>query len=309
MNLNQLTGTWELTTWRQPESEREYPFGSDPVGYLTYHPESGYVALQAMKSGRPHVSVAHDNYLWMSPEDKAVAAEAFFGYVGQYTFQGDTVIHKPEVAFNPNWVGRPQAYRCHLAEETLTLSTADGKLQTIWQRAKPLESRQQIVPHNDLVGIWKLVSIYTSMDGFLSRLLWIIFDRESSLLTKLKDKPVMYPHGQNARGYIMYNEQGYMSAHVMNANRPHLVTADDIFQASVQEKAQATHTYLSYAGPYTIQADQVIHQPTLSLFPNFVGTDLVRIIKLTDTQLTLSTRPVKAMGVLVTAVIVWERLT
>ncbi|MCB0209719.1 MAG: lipocalin-like domain-containing protein [Anaerolineae bacterium] len=68
-------------------------------------------------------------------------------------------------------------------------------------------------------------------------------------------------------------------------------------------------TLLSYADPYRIQDGQVIHQPTLSLFPNFVGTDLVRILELAGTQLTLSTVPIRVMGVIVNVIIIWERVT
>lgn len=308
MTPNNIAGTWELITWRQPEEEPEYPFGTDPVGYLTYHPESGHVALQAMKAGRPNVSVPHDNYLWMSAADKAAAAESFFGYAGQYTFQGDTVTHKPDIAFNPNLIGQPQEYSCQLSGDTLTLSAHHGNLQTTWQRAKPIESSDQMLPQSNLVGIWKMVSMAVTFDGFLSRLLRIIADRDTPFFAKLKDKPIIYPHGQKASGYIMYSEAGYMSAHVMNANRPCLTTADDLIRASDQEKAQATHTYLSYAGPYQVQGDRVIHQPRLSLFQNFVGTDLVRIIKLADRQLTLSTPPVKVLGVTTDVIIIWERV-
>jgi len=303
MTPHNIAGTWELLTWRQPVGEPEYPFGPDPVGYLTYHPDSGHVALQAMKADRPNVSVPRDNYLWMSPADKAAAADGFFGYAGQYTCQGETVTHKPDIAFNPNLIGQPQAYNCHLSGDTLTLSDPTGKLETTWQRAKPIESSD-----TRLVGIWKIVSMAITFDGFLSRLLRIMADREAPFFAKLIDEPIIYPHGQKASGYIMYNDEGYMSAHVMNANRPRLTTADDLLRASVQEKAQATHTYLSYAGPYHVQDDRVIHQPRLSLFQNYVGTDLVRVIKLTDPQLTLSTLPVHVLGVFVDAIIVWERV-
>ena len=290
-------------TWRQPDGEPEYPFGPDPVGYLTFYPESGYVALQAMKAGRPNVSVLNDNYLWMSITDKAASAEGFFGYAGQYTCQGDTITHTPDIAFNPNLIGQPQAYKCHLSGDTLTLSDPKGNLETTWQRAKSVESSD-----TRLVGIWKMVSMAVTFDGFLSRLLRIMTDWDTPFFDKLIDEPIIYPHGRQASGFIMYNQHGYMSAHVMNANRPRLTTADDLLRASVQEKAQATHTYLSYAGPYQVQGDQVIHQPNLSLFQNYVGTDLVRIIKLADPQLILSTVPVHVLGVTVDIIIGWERV-
>jgi hypothetical protein len=303
LTTNNINGTWELISWQQSEGKAEYPFGTNPIGYLTYHPESNYVALQVMKVGRTKVSVPNDNYLMMSQTDEVAAAEAFYGYAGQYTRQDRAITHTIEVAFNPNLVGQSQRYQYQLSGDTLTLSAQDGTWQTSWQRAK----NNQILAQNNLIGIWKLVSMYVTFEGFLARLAWMIMDRNTPFWTKFRGEPVTYLHGQHASGYIMYNDQGYMSVHIMNANRPHLTTADEVIWASDAEKAQATHTYLSYAGPYKIQDDQVIHQATLSLFPNFVGADLARVIELEGNQLTLSTS-MKVKSVVVNPIILWERV-
>ncbi|MCB0207969.1 MAG: lipocalin-like domain-containing protein [Anaerolineae bacterium] len=202
-----IVGTWKLITWRQPDNNPEHPFGPTPVGYLIYHPGSNRVAFQVMKAGRPRVSVANDSYLRMSSADQAAVAEGFFGYTGQSAWQDDIVTHNIEIAFNPSLVGQQQAYRYHLAEDILTLSALNGNLQTTWKRAKPIESSSQILPPSQLVGIWKLVSMYMPLKGFLSRLMWIMADRATPLATQLKGKPIIYPHGQNARGYLIPNVQ------------------------------------------------------------------------------------------------------
>ncbi|MBV7340206.1 lipocalin-like domain-containing protein, partial [Chloroflexi bacterium TSY] len=37
MNSNDIAGTWELVSWQQLDGTLEHPYGTDPVGYLTYH--------------------------------------------------------------------------------------------------------------------------------------------------------------------------------------------------------------------------------------------------------------------------------
>ena len=55
----------------------------------------------------------------------------------------------------------------------------------------------------------------------------------------------------------------------------------------------------------------VVHQVEMSLFPNWIGTDLIRVFKFQEggNQLLLSTIPfVTRKGVMVKQVLLWERL-
>lgn len=136
---------------------------------------------------------------------------------------------------------------------------------------------------NHLVGTWRLVS-------------WE--NRSTDAIT--------YPFGQNAVGYIMYNDEGYMFVAIMTTNRPQF-TSGDILGGSLEEKVAAAETYISYCGTYEIQRDRVIHHIEVSSFPNWVGVDQERIFELKGNRLVLSTPPLLLGGKLQTAHLIWER--
>jgi hypothetical protein len=139
---------------------------------------------------------------------------------------------------------------------------------------------------NPLVGTWRLISWETrSVDG----------------------QTVSYPFGREAVGYIMYNEDGYMSVDITRPNRESFA-AGDLLSGSTEEKAHAASTYVSYCGRYELQGETVIHHVELSLFPNWVSVDQERLVELKGNRLTLSTRPILLGGKLQIAHLIWERV-
>jgi hypothetical protein len=82
------------------------------------------------------------------------------------------------------------------------------------------------------------------------------------------------PFGRDARGAIMYTEDGYMTAIVSAAERflPADSPADD-------QKAAAFSTYFNYAGRWTIDGDAVTHRVELALDPNLVGVEMTRAVE------------------------------
>ncbi len=100
------------------------------------------------------------------------------------------------------------------------------------------------------------------------------------------------PYGDQATGTIVYSEDGWMSACIARAGRPRL-SSDSVRSAPVDERLAAFESYFQYSGPYTLQTvdgqQQVVHRVTMSLNPNFVGTEQVRNVTLAGTDgLTLS---------------------
>jgi hypothetical protein len=137
---------------------------------------------------------------------------------------------------------------------------------------------------NPLIGTWKLVS-------------W-----ENRTL----DGQVSYPFGKDAAGYIIYTNDGYMFVSIMRAKREPFASGD-LLGGSLEEKANAAETYLSYGGRYEYQGDAVIHHVELSLFPNWVGGEQERLVELSGTRLILSTAPFLLGGKQQTAHLIWER--
>jgi hypothetical protein len=50
---------------------------------------------------------------------------------------------------------------------------------------------------------------------------------------------------------------------------------------------KAATAFVSYAGPYEIRDDKVIHHAEVSLFPEWAGTDLIRTYEFSGNQLYL----------------------
>jgi hypothetical protein len=70
--------------------------------------------------------------------------------------------------------------------------------------------------------------------------------------------------------------------------------AGDLLAGTIDEKAHATETYVSYCGQYEFRGDTVIHHVELSLPPNWVGVDQERLVEVTENRLTFSTKPIFA---------------
>lgn len=121
------------------------------------------------------------------------------------------------------------------------------------------------------------------------------------------DGQVSYPLGQAPVGYIMYNEDGYMSVAMMSTNRPKFA-AGDIRGGTSEEKGAAADTYVSYCGRYDIQGNKVIHHIEVSFFPNWIGVDQGRFFKFEGDTLSLSTPLFLVDGVQQTAHLIWQHV-
>ncbi len=139
----------------------------------------------------------------------------------------------------------------------------------------------------NLIGAWTLQSYEgTSVDG----------------------SNVTYPLGADARGFIMYTPDGYMSAQLMRADRTPF-DRDDPHQAHDNELAAAAGGYLSYAGPFSVVDDGLIaHHVEVSLLPNWIGGIQYRTAHLQDSCLVLGPpEPMMINGVPRNAKLVWRR--
>lgn len=138
---------------------------------------------------------------------------------------------------------------------------------------------------NPLIGSWRLVAMEN----------------------RFADGRVRYPYGRVARGYILYTAEGKMSATIMGGDRVPF-GAEFGRGEGVAEKAAAFEGYLSYAGRYTFAGDRVIHHVEVALIPDWVGTDLIRLVEFRDDQLILSTPPSTRGETTRATVIIWQRV-
>jgi hypothetical protein len=125
---------------------------------------------------------------------------------------------------------------------------------------------------------------------------------------RARDGEVSHPFGLDAMGYLMYSQDGYMAAALMQAKRANFASAD-ILEASAEVKAAAFDSYSSYCGRYEVKHNKVIHHIQCSQLPNWSGTDQERFFEFSEDgeRLTLRTAPLLAGGEERTLVAVWER--
>jgi hypothetical protein len=135
-----------------------------------------------------------------------------------------------------------------------------------------------------ILGVWRLDSFH---------------GRSSSGKTRLG-------LGDGADGLLIYTADGYMSAVISGRSRPSFISAD--YRGGTPEESQAAlKTYLSYCGRYTLSGDTVTHHVEMSMFPNWIGSEQRRSVKLRDGRLVLGTPPTLVGGEEWIYELVWRR--
>ncbi|MGI8363318.1 lipocalin-like domain-containing protein [Bacillus cereus] len=117
----------------------------------------------------------------------------------------------------------------------------------------------------NLIGSWSLVEFYMETEAGIRS----------------------YPFGKLAKGIILYNFDGYMSAVITGEHRP-VVSAVNLMEGTVEEQLIKIN-HLSYSGQFIINGNKVIHYVKVTLFPKWEGKTLIRFIDLKNDLLTLST--------------------
>jgi hypothetical protein len=137
-----------------------------------------------------------------------------------------------------------------------------------------------------LVGTWRLVSFESRTTG----------------------GEIRRPLGPAAKGQLLYDAAGHMSAHLMDPDRPPFASGD-LTRGSDAEVRAAMAGYIAYYGTYTLDLSRgvVTHHVQGALFPNWIGGDQVRYVRLDGDRLTITTPPIRIGGEDSTTVLVWER--
>src|SRR3712207_564830 len=103
------------------------------------------------------------------------------------------------------------------------------------------QGKGKTMASNPLIGTWRLLS----------------WENRS-----VEDGQISYPLGKDAEGYIMYNQDGYMSVAIMSPYRPKFA-GGDLLSGTPEEEARAEETYVSYCGRYDLREGTVIHHVEL----------------------------------------------
>jgi hypothetical protein len=98
------------------------------------------------------------------------------------------------------------------------------------------------------------------------------------------------PMGEDAQGQLIYGSDGHMCATLMMRDRPRSAAAQ-FHQATPEERDLAALGYVSYGGVWELADDVVTHHVGYALFPNWIGTDLVRQVSWKGDELVLTALP------------------
>ena len=138
----------------------------------------------------------------------------------------------------------------------------------------------------DLVGTWRLVS-------------WASEGEDG----------IEYPMGEAPEGVLVYTPDGTMITTIGRAGRPP-IDGGDLLAGPVESRLEAMATFIAYAGTFRVEDGDVVHDVTMSLFPNWIGTTQRRHVALRGggRALELSSDPFVLRGRMSTQRLAWERL-
>lgn len=132
-----------------------------------------------------------------------------------------------------------------------------------------------------LIGTWKLV--------------------EYSIIDRDKNGEKYFPLGKDATGFILYTQDGYMSAQMMASGRP-VYASGRLHTGTVEEMAKAAKGYMAYSGHYEVdeKTNTLIHHMEVSMNPTWLGQAQERYVKLEGDTITITSSANQA-------VLVWKR--
>ena len=101
----------------------------------------------------------------------------------------------------------------------------------------------------------------------------------------------IYPFGTNPKGYLIYQSDGKMAAHLWQGSRGNQAI-NVLNEGSIKiTPAEKLLTYLSYTGDYQEDIGVIEHAVTASTDPNFDKDCLTRYFQIEDNTITLTTAP------------------
>ena len=140
---------------------------------------------------------------------------------------------------------------------------------------------------NQLLGTWRLISIGSVRpDG------------------TFEPVPELGPH---AIGYLMYDTTGHMCVSLANPNHPRWANPEKPTEA---ERLHSFDVMFAYCGSYEVQEKErrVIHRPEMASWPQYVGTDQFRNIRMEGDRLILSEKETPPNGEAREYFVTWERV-
>ncbi len=136
---------------------------------------------------------------------------------------------------------------------------------------------------SSIIGTWKLLSYQLRKKGNIS-----------------------FPLGENVRGLLIYQENGYMSGIISGENRPD-VTSPASMGISEKERLEISKNFIAYSGKFFVEGNKIVHSVEVSFVPNLMGkTNHAGTFEVNDNNLTISSIPQLYNGVCMEAK--WDKI-
>ena len=139
---DRIVGTWRLVvteqTMKDGTTRPDPSFGAHAKGFLMYQ-RDGYMCADLVNPDRPKwADPAH-----VTPEEKLAALDGAFAYCGRYEIdvKQKQIVHLPEVATDPGWVGSRQVRPYRFEDGRLILSDVAkndpsvARWKIVWEKA------------------------------------------------------------------------------------------------------------------------------------------------------------------------------
>lgn len=298
-----IVGTWRLLrverydhTGARLSAPAPGTFGAgEPLGYLMY--DGFHMGGIIQQEGRVTYPVNQ-----RTPDDALAAVSGYWSYFGTYSVNEteNYVTHRVVGSLNPRRVGAEYQRYYELSNDQLTLlpplscpdsfvtdsgcgyGTTGIQLRVVWEKLPP----QPAATSDDrrFFGFWAIDALKReTLEG------------ESTVT------------GEFAEGYLAYMPSGYMAVQLMRPGR----SSYEGMRPTAGEADAAMGTYVSYAGPFTVQADEgyVRHYRAANLEPNGIGVDAQRFYEFQDGQLILMPPSRTVAGHQIQSYIHWNRIS
>ena len=111
-----VQGVWKLVSYEveiQSNGQKEFPMGHNPTGYVIFTPQARVFFMLTGEGRQPAKT---------DPE-QAKLLSSLIAYTGTYRLEGDAVITKVQVAWNPQWIGTEQKRTFKVEGDRLQLLT------------------------------------------------------------------------------------------------------------------------------------------------------------------------------------------
>jgi hypothetical protein len=145
---------------------------------------------------------------------------------------------------------------------------------------------ERVQSPNPVVGAWRLVAFEVRHPG----------------------GRVVYPFGENPKGFVVLTESGWFTVQLMSPDRPQIASGDQL-TGTPEETIANYQGYSAYYGRYDVDLkEQCVNLHVEgSLFPNWEGGTNKRFFRIEGNRIRFTTPPTTWGGEGIVGLLEWER--